>query len=393
MYPSSLLHSSLPVVEDDDSVRHFDQGTPDGLLNVYAGGGAAASRWSVATSANPSGSPSHPVPLPSTPSKPLPKVKSKPSLTLVDSGSPKDRSSKSFRKRILSGLKSLRSPTLSAAPSSSFTQTTFPPSPPLTPLSDPFQSDGMALTPSQQYYFSPPPTAPQSPTDSDSRFISQSAPSAQSGLFDMQEEPQQNETVHAHRIQLPYTPSMRSMPLNSSLGVDREESTISASGFTSASQYGYLNFPPPTSPSRSASLSKRSFVYETDVDGGAGTGTDGGKPSLDWKNISRSRLSFGSVASGKSTMGTTRRLGGMGKPKKLLVSGLPVTDARAEEAIRTWCESFGEVRKISHKPNGVLQVSWKKSSVADTVCRLQAQVFIEGAGSVALSWASSSKRV
>lgn len=127
MYPSSLLHSSLPVVEDDDSVRHFDQGTPDGLLNVYAGGGAAASRWSVATSANPSGSPSHPVPLPSTPSKPLPKVKSKPSLTLVDSGSPKDRSSKSFRKRILSGLKSLRSPTLSAAPSSSFTQTTFPP--------------------------------------------------------------------------------------------------------------------------------------------------------------------------------------------------------------------------------------------------------------------------
>lgn len=74
------------------------------------------------------------------------------------------------------------------------------------------------------------------------------------------------------------------------------------------------------------------------MEGGAGTGTDGGKPSLDWKNISRSRLSFGSVASGKSTMGTTRRLGGMGKPKKLLVSGLPVADAGAEEAIRTWCE-------------------------------------------------------
>lgn len=31
-------------------------------------------------------------------------------------------------------------------------------------------------------------------------------------------------------------------------------------------------------------------------------------------------------------------------------------------------------------------VDWKKASVAETVCRVQATVWIRGAGSVGLSW-------
>jgi hypothetical protein len=57
----------------------------------------------------------------------------------------------------------------------------------------------------------------------------------------------------------------------------------------------------------------------------------------------------------------------------------------AELAVKRWCESFGELRRISRK-DGALHVSWKKASVADTVCRLEARVFIKGVGSVALSW-------
>lgn len=112
--------------------------------------------------------------------------------------------------------------------------------------------------------------------------------------------------------------SMRSMPLSSVTSTDRGESTISASGFTNASNYGYLQ----VGPSRSPDMSKRP-VYETDMEG---SGTD--KSNFERKNISRSRLSFASIASGRSTT----------KPRKLLISGPSVNDLGAEPAIRKWCE-------------------------------------------------------
>ncbi|KAH9974821.1 hypothetical protein BGW80DRAFT_1559780 [Lactifluus volemus] len=71
--------------------------------------------------------------------------------------------------------------------------------------------------------------------------------------------------------------------------------------------------------------------------------------------------------------------------KKLIVSGLEEGNLDAELAVKRWCESFGELRRISRK-DGALHVSWKKASVADTVCRLEARVFIKGVGSVGLSW-------
>ncbi|KAI9507878.1 hypothetical protein F5148DRAFT_1149443 [Russula earlei] len=71
--------------------------------------------------------------------------------------------------------------------------------------------------------------------------------------------------------------------------------------------------------------------------------------------------------------------------KRLVVSGLEKGNLDAELAVKRWCESFGELRRISRK-DGALHVSWKKASVADTVCRLEARVYIKGVGSVGLSW-------
>jgi len=67
------------------------------------------------------------------------------------------------------------------------------------------------------------------------------------------------------------------------------------------------------------------------------------------------------------------------------VSGLEEGNLDAELAVKRWCESFGELRRISHK-DGALHVSWKKASVADMVCRLEARVYIKDVGSVGLSW-------
>lgn len=74
------------------------------------------------------------------------------------------------------------------------------------------------------------------------------------------------------------------------------------------------------------------------------------------------------------------------KKRKLVISGLNETDAAGYEAVRSWCEGFGEVRHMKRKANGCLHVDFRKASVAETVCRLQAQVNIKGAGSVSLSW-------
>ncbi|KAF9041348.1 hypothetical protein BJ165DRAFT_1530080 [Panaeolus papilionaceus] len=80
-------------------------------------------------------------------------------------------------------------------------------------------------------------------------------------------------------------------------------------------------------------------------------------------------------------------------PKRLLViSGVDVEDIQTYEAVKSWCESLGEVREIKRVANGSLYVDFKKASVAEAVCRLQAQVTIKGAGSVSVSWATKSKK-
>ncbi|KAF7430365.1 hypothetical protein PC9H_006070 [Pleurotus ostreatus] len=80
---------------------------------------------------------------------------------------------------------------------------------------------------------------------------------------------------------------------------------------------------------------------------------------------------------------------GRGKKRKLVVSG--IEDERGYEAVRAWCEAFGQVRSFAPSSGGdgskgSVVVDWKKASVAETVCRVQATVWIRGAGSVALSW-------
>ncbi|KAH9486539.1 hypothetical protein JR316_0000604 [Psilocybe cubensis] len=80
------------------------------------------------------------------------------------------------------------------------------------------------------------------------------------------------------------------------------------------------------------------------------------------------------------------------KKKKLIVSGVSVTETRKFEGIKRWCESFGDIRNISRMPNGDLQIDFRDPEVADTVCRIRAKVFIAGVGSVQVSWISGNKR-
>ena len=53
----------------------------------------------------------------------------------------------------------------------------------------------------------------------------------------------------------------------------------------------------------------------------------------------------------------------------------------------------GEFRSISRKGNGEIHVDWRKSSVAETICRIWAGVFINGVGSVNLSWYTGKAKV
>ncbi|OAX42654.1 hypothetical protein K503DRAFT_766535 [Rhizopogon vinicolor AM-OR11-026] len=78
--------------------------------------------------------------------------------------------------------------------------------------------------------------------------------------------------------------------------------------------------------------------------------------------------------------------------KKLVISGIPLNDARRLDALQKWCQSFGEVDQITRMPNGDLQIKFHKAEVADTVCRVRAKVYIAGVGSVYLSWYSGNKR-
>ncbi|RPD82419.1 hypothetical protein L226DRAFT_25455 [Lentinus tigrinus ALCF2SS1-7] len=74
------------------------------------------------------------------------------------------------------------------------------------------------------------------------------------------------------------------------------------------------------------------------------------------------------------------------KKRKLIISGIPPDDERRFDGVRKWCESFGELNSITRVPNGDLHVDFRKVEVADTVCRLNARVYIAGVGSVCLSW-------
>ncbi|CAL1709235.1 unnamed protein product [Somion occarium] len=58
---------------------------------------------------------------------------------------------------------------------------------------------------------------------------------------------------------------------------------------------------------------------------------------------------------------------------------------RLYENILQWCESFGTVKNIETKGDG-LHVYWKDWESADMVCRIQGQVSIPNIGTVSLSW-------
>jgi hypothetical protein len=55
------------------------------------------------------------------------------------------------------------------------------------------------------------------------------------------------------------------------------------------------------------------------------------------------------------------------RKKKLVVSGIDVNDGRRLEAMKNWCESFGEVTQIIRMPNGDLHIHFRKAEVAETV--------------------------
>ncbi|KAH9032732.1 hypothetical protein EDB84DRAFT_129567 [Lactarius hengduanensis] len=78
------------------------------------------------------------------------------------------------------------------------------------------------------------------------------------------------------------------------------------------------------------------------------------------------RASWGSTTSRRRRVDSSVTLNAIRGEKRLVVSGLEEGNLDAELAVKRWCESFGEIRRISRK-DGALHVSWKKASVADTV--------------------------
>jgi len=105
---------------------------------------------------------------------------------------------------------------------------------------------------------------------------------------------------------------------------------------------------------------------------------------LSLKIPSANTPSFGSVSAAIASPRHKRK-------RKLIISGIPPGDEKRYEAVKKWCESFGEVNSISREFNGNLYVDFRKAEVADTVCRLQARVYIKGVGSVCLSYFTGKK--
>lgn len=109
------------------------------------------------------------------------------------------------------------------------------------------------------------------------------------------------------------------------------------------------------------------------------------------KNLTSTGKSLAGSLSGTLRSGTLK-VPNQKKKKKLVISGVGVHETRKFEGVKTWCESFGEIRQISRVPNGDLHIEFRKADVADTVCRIRAKVFISGVGSVYLSWTAGDKR-
>ncbi|PPR07914.1 hypothetical protein CVT24_000636 [Panaeolus cyanescens] len=131
--------------------------------------------------------------------------------------------------------------------------------------------------------------------------------------------------------------------------------------------------------------------------GGGGHNVNAGSAALmdpygagyEYGNVYESPTSM--TGGGAGLLGTMKK-GKKTAKRQLVISGVDVEDVQGYEAVKAWCESLGEVREIKRVANGSLYVDFKKASVAETVCRLQAQVTIKGAGSVSLSWATKSKK-
>ncbi|KAF5391786.1 hypothetical protein D9757_001644 [Collybiopsis confluens] len=97
-------------------------------------------------------------------------------------------------------------------------------------------------------------------------------------------------------------------------------------------------------------------------------------------------LALGGVSIGTTIKGIRAKRNTRAKKRKLVISGVDAHDTGAIQAVRGWCEAFGELRKFERQNNGNLVVDWRRKSVSDLVCRVQAKVAIKGAGSVSLSW-------
>ncbi|KXN88744.1 hypothetical protein AN958_06611 [Leucoagaricus sp. SymC.cos] len=123
---------------------------------------------------------------------------------------------------------------------------------------------------------------------------------------------------------------------------------------------------------------KAHVVYTSASQGGGGTLS---------KMTSFSNLAMASLSPMTMTLSRNKK-----KKKRLIISGVAPNDTKKFEGIKRWCESFGEVRQILRMPNGDLVVSFQSAEVADTVCRVRAKVFINGVGSVQLSWTTEKKR-
>ncbi|KAJ4468715.1 hypothetical protein J3R30DRAFT_1596904 [Lentinula aciculospora] len=157
----------------------------------------------------------------------------------------------------------------------------------------------------------------------------------------------------------------------------------------------------------SSELNRETILTRRERSGTTGTVTSTFSSSTtdSSKSTSNSSPEFQSLAKKKRrslglTLGAVSisNIGGMrspikssnrGKKRKLVISGIESEDTRAYQAVKGWCENFGELKKFERQPNGNLVVDWRSKTVSDMVCRVQANVYIKGAGSVALSWIQS----
>ncbi|KZV74868.1 hypothetical protein PENSPDRAFT_153408 [Peniophora sp. CONT] len=102
------------------------------------------------------------------------------------------------------------------------------------------------------------------------------------------------------------------------------------------------------------------------------------------------------LAAGHRTSTHTLRgfMAPLSRPKRrLVVSGIGPGETQRTERLYQWACRFGEVREMVRAPNGRdLLIDFRRAEVADTVCRLNARVFIPDVGSVALSYTDTARR-